>query len=268
MRLARETVVAAGVWFPPSRQVAGEGEGQGEGQGGDGDPDLVVGEAAQRQVGQPGSKTGVDVRVDRKDSRVVMDMNVPIAPGAALAEPELRRSLQARFDELGGDSRRSVLAAISPRDRVERLWHFLAYFPWREYDYKFGRWQRVARWWWDTHEFFAKKWVQTFDGFQLLDPQTGQQFGEMAPPQPELLQQSGKLWFAGDPMIGGVFSPAGDGRRELHFVWVRTIQLGAARKLNTLVSFSSAPRGLSEASRGLPVGGAPWLVDHPTKPTK
>lgn len=196
-----------------------------------------------------------------------MDMNVPIAPGAALNDSELRRNLQVRFSELAGDSRKSMLAYISPRDSLERIWHFLAYFPWREYEYKFGRWQRVARWWWDTHEFFAKKWVQTFDGFQLLDPQTGQEFAEMAPPQPELFQQSGRLWFAGDPMAGGVFSPAGDGRREVHFVWKRGIWLGEARTITEQVGLKSSARGISEPGRGRPVGWAPWLVDQPIMPT-
>lgn len=195
------------------------------------------------------------------------EREIPILPGSALTDVRLQQAVQYRIAQLesGSDVRDSLGASRYDLERIRRV---LAHFPWREYSYKFGRWQQVARWWWDQYELFARKWAENYRSFQLLDPQTGEMFGTMTPPQPRLLERSGRLLFAGDPMVGGVYSPGGDGMQELHFVWRSGVHLGPARKLMKSVGFGRGAAGLGSAVSGLCSGWAPWMVDYPDKPAK
>ena len=81
-------------------------------------------------------------------------------------------------------------------------------FPWQEYGYKYGRWQRVRALFDLGSERY--KWSRTYDTFQLVDRASGQAVGEFLAAGAKLAKYEGTVWFAGDPEIAGVCSPTPD----------------------------------------------------------
>lgn len=150
---------------------------------------------------------------------------------------------------------------------VLALQHLLATFPWREYSYKYGRWQPVEQWW-DPHGLLPMKWGRTYDTFQLLDPNSGQPIGELRS-RGKLSRPAGRLWFAGDPRVAGVYTPAGDGTRDRWLVTSRFVSEKQAREAAPTMRPSEIPaidpgpyrERMSEKKW-------PWVVDQPTKPTE
>jgi hypothetical protein len=197
-------------------------------------------------------------------------VNIEIVPGAALNDPRLQQAVARRLERrlFRGDAR--------------RMQNILAHYPWREYDYKYGRWE-----WEET--FFSivatrYKWAHAFESVALLD-QAGREIGEMTSLQtdlPDLVKFSGRFLFAGEPTIAGVYSPVGDGVEKLNFVWSRLLGGKVAGNYAltmrpgdhpALPQIDLRPPGMAAASRkhldsmgGWPIG--PWVVDHPDKPVK
>lgn len=70
-----------------------------------------------------------------------MTINVPIRPGAALADPETYRYVE---DEILNEK----YTKLDRRERMEFAYdkegflNILANYPWQEYGYKYGRWER------------------------------------------------------------------------------------------------------------------------------
>lgn len=197
-------------------------------------------------------------------------MNIEIAPGAALNDPRLQQAVAERVGRRIG------------RDEALRTQNILAHYPWREYGYKYGRWE-----WEQT--FFSivatrYKWAHAFRSVALVDP-AGRELGEMTSYRIEssdLVKFSGRFWFAGEPTIAGVYSPVGDGVEKLNLVWSRLLVSKAAQDYALIMRPGAQPAlphadlrpsGSSSASKkhmdsmgGRSIG--PWVVDHPVKPTK
>jgi hypothetical protein len=196
---------------------------------------------------------------------------IEIVPGAALNDPRLQQAIAQR-----------VGRRIS-RDDALRMQNILAHYPWREYGYKYGRWE-----WEET--FFSVvatryKWAHAFRSVALVDP-AGTELGEMTSSTTEttsdLVKFSGRFLFAGEPTIAGVYSPVGDGVEKLNFVWSRLLQGKTVENyaltmrpgdhpalpqidLRQTVSAAASKKHL-DSMGGWPIG--PWVIDHPDKPTK
>jgi hypothetical protein len=201
-----------------------------------------------------------------------------MADQPALADPRLDRAL---LDREGRLARPPVLAfwrrgrVQRERADLERIRHILGRYPWREYRYRYGRWQRTQRI--VDLGFPSFKWARTYDTFQLLDPVSGRPVAELVPRQRNLEPPGGVLWFAGDPGVAGVYAspspspggaPPGDGAG-----------LGLA-----LSAFAGEREAFAEAMqldphRASPLGGQrhqgqlladderrPWLADQPGRP--
>lgn len=70
-----------------------------------------------------------------------MTINVPIRPGAALTDPETYRYV-------GDEILNKKYTKLDRRERMEFAYdkegflNILANYPWQEYGYKYGRWER------------------------------------------------------------------------------------------------------------------------------
>ncbi|HWE92301.1 MAG TPA: hypothetical protein VG317_22740 [Pseudonocardiaceae bacterium] len=195
-------------------------------------------------------------------------MDFPIAPGAALTDPRLQQAVAQRVGRRMG------------REDALRIQNILAHYPWREYGYKYGRWQRV-----DTLLNTGYKWGQVFESFVLVDTTSGQEIGELTAEGLSLFKLakfSGKLWFAGEPTVAGVYSPAGDGVQDLRFVRSPFIEQKAVKEQALAMRPGHNPP-LPQATPGAtakltpeetqkrwaaPYTRGPWIVDHPDKPPK
>jgi hypothetical protein len=145
----------------------------------------------------------------------------------------------------------------------------LSRYPWQEYGYRFGRWQRET----DNElvGFPLNHWVEA-KILQLLDLRSGL-------PVAELHQRSGvgewlrfepagRVWVCGSPnSIAALIPVGGDPRRiglgsprhaRSHHPWILARQLVHGQE-------KPAPGPYQEQQ---PYGRSTWLVDCPQKPTK
>ena len=201
-------------------------------------------------------------------------MGIEIAPGAALNDPRVQASIAERV------TRRINIR----RDDDLRIQHILANYPWREYGYKYGRWE------WEETIFSSVivtryKWSRSFRSVELVDP-GGRELSEMTSfwtELPALCKYSGRFLFAGDPAVAGVYSPLGDGVEKMCFVYNRTLAVKEVKEYALVMkpgvahpalpeadlrpqSWSLASRKHKERMGGWPIG--PWVVDHSDKPRK
>jgi hypothetical protein len=189
-----------------------------------------------------------------------------------LADQQLRSAVEARLARLG----RGFGARFGRRRRqrqraeLERIQHILAQFPWREYPYRYGRWQRAQRI--VDLGFPSFKWSRTYDTFQLLDPASGRPIAELTADNATLPAPSGTLRFAGDPRVAGVYTPTTGGTPPAHDLRL------------ALSAFADRATALDEALRITPGRGAaigsqrfndqlladddrrPWIAEQPGKP--
>jgi hypothetical protein len=203
---------------------------------------------------------------------VTTSINVPIRPGAALANPETRAFVEeniinAKFDVV---TRHSWIP-----DRVynkDGIVNVLANYPWREYGYKFGRWRREI---FVTELPFIpwRTWQENYSFMALVDPVRGNEISEMTAISFRIEKYAGKLLFAGDPNYAGVISTAHKGKR--HISIIGSLQLGGAD-----TTISERARDLTKVMRPdyLPpvqlytpweeyrTHFGPWIADHPEKP--
>lgn len=148
-----------------------------------------------------------------------------------------------------------------------RVRNVLACYPWQEYDYKYGRWQRVrALFDLGVPRF---RWKKTYDTFQLAERGTGRVVGEFVAADVKLAKDSGTVWFAGDPAIAGVCSPAPD---DAVPTWL-VVSAFADRRAATEQVDQLRPGGalwlpVAPTGRLTESSNAPWVADHPHKPAK
>jgi hypothetical protein len=205
---------------------------------------------------------------------VTTSINVPIRPGAALADPETRtfveeHILNAKFDLV---TRHSWIP-----DRVynkEGIVNILANYPWQEYGYKYGRWRRelVAA---DLPFIPWRTWEENYTFAALTDPVRGAEISEVTAIAYSFEKYQGRLLFAGEPHYAGVISTMQGGTR--HISIVGSIRLGGGKS-----DISGKARDLTKIMRpGVQPQAAlytpweeyrthfgPWIADHPEKPAK
>jgi hypothetical protein len=206
-----------------------------------------------------------------------MTINVPIRPGAALADPETRRFVEAHVLNAQHNVvvRHSYLA-----DRAynkEGIVNVLANYPWREFGYKYGRWQRVLV----VEELGGlipwRSWERKSTTLLLTDPRTGQEVAEVEGLATRVQAPAGRLLFAGDPAYAGVVSAVRDGERSIFIVG--NIRLGhpegvqgIAEKARDLTKAMVPGRPPPAQLHPLPESSlrhlGPWVADHPEKPAK
>lgn len=148
-----------------------------------------------------------------------------------------------------------------------RVRDVLACYPWQEYGYKYGRWQRVRTL--IEMGFGRYKWAKTYDTFQLVERATGRAVGEFLAAGVKLAKYGGTVWFAGDPAIAGVCSPTAD---EAGPNWLAISafadQRAAAEQLDQLRPGGAMWLPPDPTGRLADSSAEPWVVDHPAKPAK
>lgn len=192
-----------------------------------------------------------------------MTVNIDIAPGAALNAPELQRVIQDRLDRV--ENRKGLFAWWNNEARAEalRVRNLLAHYPWHEYAYKYGRWERTDRFL--SYFYSVMKWAKSYDTFQLIEPASGRPIAEMYAPSIRLKKYSGRLWFAGDPRIAGVYTPVGDGTQDLWFASSRFVDVTAARTAALTLRPGELPP-IDLVPYHDRAEQYPWVADHPNKP--
>lgn len=148
-----------------------------------------------------------------------------------------------------------------------RVRNVLASFPWQEYSYKYGRWQRVGALldlWWERY-----KWSKTYDTFQLVDRASGRVVGEFLAAGTKLAKYGGTVWFAGDPAIAGVCSPTPD-VAEPNWLVISAFadQKTATEQLDQLRPGAAMWLPPGPVGRLAESPDAPWVADHPAKPAR
>jgi len=172
-----------------------------------------------------------------------------ITPGAALTDP----ALQAALERWHGKT-----------DDIATVRTVLARFPWREYQYKYGRWEWVDRLF--DFGFPLKKWARTYDTVLLLDPVSAQPAGELRADRVKLRKYSGTVRFAGDPRVGGVLSTTGE---DIQFLATPFMGRGEVMsQLQVLRPGGTPPPDFVRYLREPPAKNRPWVADQPSKPPK
>ena len=185
-----------------------------------------------------------------------------IAPGAALNEPELR----ARLDPGRKPGR---LGSMPAHHTVARA--LLARYPWQEYAYKAGQWNRQEGLLSDWYEG-GGAWGRDEYAIQLLHPTTGSPVGELhSKVSADIPTPRGRLWLAGDPRLIAVCTPAGDGRKVLQ-VAVSTSALGIdlLKVVDDLRPGEMLPEPPTpfHYQESFPYGRSTWFADQPRKPRR
>ncbi|HEY2059005.1 MAG TPA: hypothetical protein VGH57_11605 [Amycolatopsis sp.] len=202
---------------------------------------------------------------------MTMTINVPIRPGAALADGETRRFVEANV--LNAEYSVVVRKSYLP-DRAynkDGIVNVLANYPWREFGYKHLRWQRVP-----VVEQLGglipwRAWEKRSTTLLLTDPRSGHEVAEMQGLVKDVEAPAGRLLFAGEPGYGGVVSAVRDGRRRVFIVG--NARLGHPEAVQDIAAKArgpgqvdgagaAAPGAIAAAARGLrqaprAVGGGP-----------
>lgn len=211
-----------------------------------------------------------------------MTIDVPIRPGAALNDPETYRYVE---DEILNKK----YNALDRRVRVPELvynkdsfLHVLANFPWQEYGYKYGRWQREGFFEGTNLDFIPLKWMtwERHDGTVLLThPANGQPVAEVIGQYLRITGPAGRLLFAGDPNYAGILNVVTGGRRHLSLVgslmlapWVNGRPGPTAEQANAaaqaLVPGQRPPVRLFDPDPEWTARLGPWFADHPKRPPR
>jgi hypothetical protein len=204
-----------------------------------------------------------------------MTIDVPIRPGAVLNDPETRRFVEENI--LNAKYSWIMQHSYIP-DRAynkDGIVNILANYPWREYGYKCGRWQRELL----TQLPFIpwRAWEKKHQTLMLTDQTTGREIAELNGMAIRAKSPSGGLLFAGDPHYAGVLSTVRDGER--HISIVGSVRLGhpaddqtigaRARDLTKIMVPGHPPQvRLYDPSQEYLKYLGPWIADHPDKPSK
>jgi len=180
-----------------------------------------------------------------------------LAPGAALHDPELRQLVQ----RMRGSGR------SGERETGRCLEGLLGQYPWQEYGYKAGRWERTDS---AVGLFGLWRWSRTYQVFQVIDPRGGSPLAELRDPDgAALAPPEGSVWIAGDPRVAAAYSPAGDGKRTVRLAVSPFVpQAEAMEFAATARPGDRPPFALVRYEERFPYGGSTWLTDCPGKPTR
>jgi hypothetical protein len=207
-----------------------------------------------------------------------MTINVTIRPGAALTDAETYRFVEEHILNAEYDF---VLRHSYIPDRAynkEGIVNILANYPWQEYGYKYGRWQRVLV----VEELGGlipwRSWEHERNSpLMLTDPRTGREIAEFQGMVMKAEQPAGTLLFAGDPAFAGVIRTTRDGQHTISIVGNTRLghpgyDLEIAKKARDLTQIMvpghpPAVRFLNPPQDYVKHLG-PWLADHPDKPRK
>jgi hypothetical protein len=191
----------------------------------------------------------------------------------ALTDRALDHALQTELDKLAKLRNRPGWLFWRRRRKqrrhakLERIRHILSVYPWQEYPYRYGRWQRTQRI--IDLGFPSFKWARTYDTFQLLDPTTGRPVAELTATDFTLPAPAGTLRFAGDPHTAGVYTPPGGTTADLR------LALSAFADQDTAFAEALHIRPGSTATHGserfnqqllADDDRRPWIADQPTPP--
>lgn len=197
-----------------------------------------------------------------------------------LNDPQLSAQIQAGLQQGS-----AVARTHAQRDR-----YFLERYAWQEYPVKCGRW-RVG----DASSFTLtggtnlsgpwtkKEWNIDLSWVLLLDPATRQPIAahtvdwwrEERPEDRHLFfpvsSKTASLWFAGDPRVGGMFTPAGNGHRAAFGHRAGNSTIGNYR------TWENGPQPFEELTAKaaswsyedkVSAEFGPWLADHPQQPPR
>ncbi|GDY34065.1 hypothetical protein GTS_56980 [Gandjariella thermophila] len=206
-----------------------------------------------------------------------MIIDVPIRPGAALSDPKTRQFVEeniinATYDF--SDRYRKIPELAYNREGIVNV---LANFPWQEYGYKKGRWQREPISW-EIDFLPFRVWEKVYRGFLLTDIATGEEISEVRGAVSSVMPPSGRLLFAGDPKYAGVINTMPDGERRIYIVGsirlarnpesVTEIAQRASELTKTMVPERPPQVQLFDLPAKYLKRLGPWLADHPGKPSR
>jgi hypothetical protein len=206
-----------------------------------------------------------------------MTIDVPIRPGAALSDPETRQFVEEHILNASYDFSDRYRKIPELAYNKDGLINVLANFPWQEYGYKKGRWQREPLSW-EVDFLPFRVWEKVYRGFLLSNPATGQEISEVRGAVSSVVPPSGRLPFAGNPQYAGVMNTVVDGERRIYVVG--SIRLARdpesateiARRASELVQTMVPERPPQAQLFDLPPKYlerlGPWQADHPDKTSR
>ncbi|MHA6760260.1 hypothetical protein [Streptacidiphilus sp. PAMC 29251] len=147
------------------------------------------------------------------------------------------------------------------------LAHLVREFPWQEFGYKAGRWERADS---PLGLFNHRRWGRNREVLQLIDPRGGRPVGELRDAGGvRLPEPAGTVWIAGDPRTVAGYSPVGDGVRVLRLAVSPFVPRREALEFAaTMRPGDRPPFPLVPYEERQPHGGPTWLADRPGKPTR
>jgi hypothetical protein len=153
------------------------------------------------------------------------------------------------------------------RNEQAGIANILAHYEWRDYDYKYGRWGPEEKLW-TFPGWSAKKWAETYLTFQLIDLASKEPVGELRALLGTLQKHSGRLRFAGDPAVAGVYAQAADGATpRLTVSTLVSTNSGLAAAL--VMRPGHVPATDPPRREAIVLDDRyPWIADHPEKPDK
>jgi hypothetical protein len=195
-----------------------------------------------------------------------------LPPWSPLNDPRLSAQLQARLQDTRENVRRSA----------QRDQYLLERYQWQEYPVKIGRWLLIN----DpgalttgtnmSGPWTKKTWTADINWLLLLDPASRQPLAAHKVTWPTEQQgnrlvspvstQTPSIWFAGDPRVGGLFTPVGDGHSVVlfgHRYGKRALARWEGPQQFEQSAAAVAAEPYSEAGGG-DVG--PWIADQPQSP--
>ncbi|HEV2347373.1 MAG TPA: hypothetical protein VGS97_24980 [Actinocrinis sp.] len=198
-------------------------------------------------------------------------MTGTLPPWSPLNDPQLSARIQAGLQDSREGARRDA----------QRDLYFLERYAWQEYPVKCGRWRRID----DpgaltsgtnmSGPWTKKTWTADFGWLLLIDPAgnrpiaahkvdwpTQQQGNRMVSP---VGAQTRSIWLAGDPRVGGMFSPVGDGHTA---AFGNRADKNGLRRWEGPQHFEQSAAAVAAEPYREPGGGdlGPWLADQPQAP--
>ncbi|HVW41304.1 MAG TPA: hypothetical protein VHC18_08135 [Amycolatopsis sp.] len=211
-----------------------------------------------------------------------MTIDVPIRPGAALNDPETYRYVE---DEILNKQYNALDRRVGTPELVynkDSFLNVLANYPWQEYGYKYGRWQREGVFEGTNLDFIPLKWMsweRRYFTVLLTHPANGQPVAEVAGAGLRIDGPAGKLLFAGDPHYAGILNVVTHGRRHMSVVGSPRLApsekdrhgpiAGPANKVaQGLVPGRRPQVRLFEPDPAWASRLGPWIADQPKRPPK
>lgn len=208
-----------------------------------------------------------------------MSIDAPIRPRAALNDSETRHHVEDKIVNAEYTRTQRRLAAIDYSFNAEGIVNILANYPWQEFHYKFGRWQKQSLGYEVDFLPFLRSWEITYLPLQLLDPRTGAEVSQVTGPYKVQAQSpAGNLHFAGDPHFAGVLSVMGDNGRFMSIVGSLRLadhpddHVNVGHQARDLAKTMTPERPPQATLKDIPKRYlktlGPWVADHPGKPPR